>query len=60
VDGPFAGEIADLVTGAIAGRCNESERTALIFAGTALADAAVAGLIFERATALGIGSILEL
>ncbi|WP_281024395.1 ornithine cyclodeaminase family protein [Microvirga calopogonii] len=60
VPGPFAGDVADLVTGAVSGRNDASERTALAFAGTALADAAVAALIYERAMACGIGTGLPL
>ena len=37
-DGPFAGDIADLVSGRIAGRTSRDERNALIFSGAGLAD----------------------
>ncbi len=57
---PFDGDVADLVTGALAGRESPEERTALLFAGVGLADVAVAAAVYDRATAEGIGRLLPL
>ena len=57
-DGPFAGDIADLVSGRIAGRTNRDERNALIFSGAGLADLAAAAFIYEAARTKGIGTRL--
>ncbi len=57
---PYDGEVADLVTGRLAARQSPKERTALVFAGLGLADVAVAGAVYERARAAGIGRTLPL
>ena len=57
---PYDGDVADLVTGALAGRESPEERTALLFAGVGLADVAVAAAVYDRAAAEGIGRILPL
>ena len=59
-DGPFAAELSDLVTGRVAGRESASERNALIFSGTGIADLASAIVIYEAAIAKGIGTRLPL
>jgi len=58
--GAYAGDIADLVAGKIAGRLSTGERNALVFAGAGLADVAAAVAVYERAIARGIGRILPL
>lgn len=57
---PYAGEIADLVAGALAGRQHGQQRTALVFAGIGLADVAVAAAIYQRALTREIGRILAI
>ncbi len=57
---PYAGEVADLVAGTLPGRQSPGERNALLFAGVGLADVAVGALVYEAATAQGIGQILPL
>lgn len=57
---PYAGEIADLVAGRLAGRTGPAERTALIFAGIGLADVAVAAALHARALERGIGRVLPM
>ena len=54
----YRGEIADLVAGRLAGEEMHSGRTALIFAGIGLADAAAAARVFQRATERGVGMVL--
>jgi len=58
--GPYAGDLADLVAGKVAGRLSPAERNALVFAGTGLSDVAAASAVYERAIARGIGRILPL
>lgn len=58
--GPFDAEIGDLSLGRHPGRRSDDERTALLFAGIALADLAVAILIEREARARGIGRFLPL
>ncbi|HEV3176513.1 MAG TPA: hypothetical protein VGZ72_11015 [Stellaceae bacterium] len=58
--GTYAGDLADLVAGKIAGRLEPDERNALVFAGTGLADVAAAVAVYERAVSRGIGRILPL
>jgi ornithine cyclodeaminase/alanine dehydrogenase len=43
-----AGDLADLVTGAMPARVSEAERTAFAFRGVALGDIALAGLVWRR------------
>ena len=57
---PYAGEVADLVTGGLRGRETADERTALVFAGLGLADVAVAAAVYQRAVERGIGRVLPL
>ncbi|MDX1575875.1 MAG: ornithine cyclodeaminase family protein [Kiloniellales bacterium] len=57
---PYAGEVADLVVGRLAARQSPEERTALVFAGLGLADVAVAGAVYKKALAAGIGRTLPL
>lgn len=58
--GPFAGELADLVSGKINGRESAAEKTAFIFSGVGLADTLPAALVYERAVAAGTGVVLKL
>lgn len=53
--GRFDRDLAELVSGAAAGRTAESERTLFLFPGFALADLAVAAALVEAATASGAG-----
>jgi ornithine cyclodeaminase/alanine dehydrogenase len=57
---PYAGEVADLVAGRLAGRTDAAERTALVFAGIGLADVAVAAALHARAVARGFGRLLPM
>lgn len=57
---PYDGEVADLVAGKVPGRKTDKDRTALMFGGIGLADVAVAGVVYERARAKGIGRVLKL
>lgn len=59
-DKPYDSEIAELVAGKKTGRRNARERTALIFSGIGLGDAAAGALIYERAVEKGIGQVLAL
>ena len=45
-----SGDLADLVAGSVAEVSSRSERTAFVFRGMGLADLALAGLAFQRAT----------
>ena len=56
----FDADLTELAAGTRSGRTAPEQRTGLIFSGLALADVAVAGTIFERARATGIGTILPL
>ncbi len=58
--GPFAGELADLIAGKIKGRERAQERNAFIFSGVGLADTLPAALVYERAVAAGKGTVLPL
>jgi ornithine cyclodeaminase/alanine dehydrogenase-like protein (mu-crystallin family) len=58
--GAYAGEIADLVSGRIGGRLAANERNALVFSGIGLADAAPAAVVYEKAVAKELGTILPL
>ena len=57
---PFAGEVADLVSGNLPGRRDGEDRTAIIFAGIGLADVAAAALVYDTATKSGVGKLLTL
>ncbi len=58
--GPFAGELADLVAGKIKGRESAIGKSAFIFSGVGLADTLPAALVYERALAAGKGTVLTL
>lgn len=58
VTGTFDTELGDLVAGIHPGRTDATQRTALVFAGTALADLGLAALIDRRARTRGIGRML--
>lgn len=53
------GDLTGLVTGKVAGRCADGERTAFVFRGLALGDLAVAGLAYQRACEQSQGTLLE-
>ena len=57
---PYDGEVADLVSGRLAGRESADQRTALVFAGLGLADVALGGALYERAMERGVGRVLPL
>lgn len=59
-DGPFVGELCEIVAGKVPGRLSAAERNTLIFSGTGIADLACAILVFETALARGIGTRLPL
>lgn len=59
-DGPFSAELCDLVADRVPGRLGPSERNALIFSGTGIADLASAIVVYETALAKGIGTRLPL
>jgi len=54
------GTLADLVSGRHPGRSSDQERIMLFSSGSAVADLAIAILIYERAVATGIGTTLPL
>lgn len=54
-----AGDLAGLVTGGISARGRDERRIAFVFRGLALADLALAALVFERAKAASAGLSLE-
>lgn len=54
------GDLADLVSGKIAGRASHEERNAFIFSGVGLGDIGPAVMIYERALAAGLGRVLPL
>ena len=56
----YDAEISDLVAGKKPGRTDDTQKTALLFGGPALADVAAAALVFERAKAVGAGRLLKL
>jgi alanine dehydrogenase len=58
VPGRFDAELGDLVLGSHAGRTSAAQRTALLFAGTALADLAVATLVDREARRQTVGTEL--
>ena len=58
--GAFDAEIGDIVAGKLAGRTGAKQRTAFIFSGIGLGDAAAAALILERALEGGLGTRLPL
>ena len=57
--GPWAADLADLVSGRHPGRGAASQRTAFIFAGIALCDLAVAAMALRRARAERVGTWLS-
>lgn len=56
--GRFDAELGDLALGRHPGRSEGGQRTAFVFAGTALADLAVARLVVEEALKRGLGTLL--
>lgn len=54
------GDLTGLVTGKVAGRCTQDERTAFVFRGLALGDLAVAGLAYQRACECSLGALIEM
>lgn len=59
-DGAYVGDLAELISGKVAGRLSTEERNAFIFAGSGLADVGAAVAVYERAVAKGIGRVLPL
>lgn len=59
-DGPFAADIAEIVALQKPGRQSSTERNALITSGIGLADTGPAALVYERAIARGVGTVLPL
>lgn len=53
------GDLTGLVTGKVAGRCTDNERTAFVFRGLALGDLAVAGLAYQRAREQSQGTLMK-
>ena len=58
--GPFHADLYELAAGAQAGPRAPGERSMLIFQGAAVADLAVAALVFEAARSRGLGTVLPL
>jgi len=54
-----AGDLGALISGAVAGRCSDAERTAFVSRGIGLADLALAALAYRRASDLSRGILLE-
>lgn len=54
-----AGDLCGLVSGAVAGRSSDAERTAFVSRGIGLADLALAALAYQRALTLSRGALLE-
>jgi ornithine cyclodeaminase/alanine dehydrogenase len=54
-----AGDLCRLVSGAVAGRSSDAERTAFVSRGIGLADLALAALAYQRASTLSRGVLLE-
>lgn len=54
-----AGDLTDLVSGAVAGRASTAERTAFASRGIGLGDLALAALAYQRALSLSRGVLLE-
>ncbi|MBP1760347.1 MAG: Ornithine cyclodeaminase [Firmicutes bacterium] len=54
------GDLADLVSGKIPGRLNDSERIIAINLGLSLEDIAVAALVYDHAKKHGVGQILSI
>ena len=54
-----AGDLGALISGAVAGRCSDAERTAFVSRGIGLADLALAALAYRRASELSRGILLE-
>ena len=53
-------ELADVVSGRVEGRRSDDEIVVFDSTGTALQDVAAAALVYERATASGVGTIVDL
>jgi ornithine cyclodeaminase/alanine dehydrogenase len=58
--GPYEADLADLTTGARAGRTSAEQRSMFIFSGHALADLAAAQVVYETALQRGLGIRLPL
>ncbi len=56
--GPFAADLAELVTGAATGRTDPAQRAMFLFPGLALADLAVGAALLRLAEEAGIGLAL--
>ncbi|MBX4962634.1 ornithine cyclodeaminase family protein [Rhizobium binae] len=54
--GPFNADLAELISGAVAGRNNGSDRILFIYPGFALADLAVASEVYTRARRKNVGT----
>jgi len=54
------GDLADLVSGKISGRLNDSERIIAINLGLSLEDIAVAALVYDHAKRKGLGQLLSI
>ena len=57
---PFDADLGELITGAKPGRESPRQRILFIHPGSALADVAVAALVYQAARAKGLGSLLAL
>jgi len=58
--GPYAADLAEMTSGAFAGRATPAQRAMFIFSGHALADLAVAQAVYEAALARELGIRLPL
>lgn len=56
--GPYAADLAEIASGAFAGRSAPAQRTMFVFSGHALADLAAAQAVYEAALARGLGTRL--
>jgi ornithine cyclodeaminase/alanine dehydrogenase-like protein (mu-crystallin family) len=52
------GDLVELVSGAVAGRCAETERTAFVFRSVAMGDLALAALAYAKAVEQSVGTLL--
>ncbi|GAB6171161.1 alanine dehydrogenase [Paradesulfitobacterium aromaticivorans] len=55
---PVYGDLADLVSGKISGRLNDSERIIAVNLGLSLEDIAVAAMVYDQALKQGLGQLL--
>lgn len=56
----IAAELGEVVTGAKPGRLSEEEVTLFKSIGVAIEDVSVAGLVYEKAVAKGVGTVVEI